>query len=140
MTVGNTSAEQTQIIEREAVIPNFPIIASTVLMTDRSGGEVKKELREKLLADWKHWKKVNMEGVRTTGDKDGKKACRATHSQESQLGDLAGAVECEQGDGACRHLHQAKDHLGQVDVHSKVRNVERKPVVHQHIGKPETDG
>lgn len=81
-----------------------------------------------------------MEAVHTTGDKDGQKACCATHSQESELGDLAGAVESEQGDGASRHLHQAKDHLGQVDVHSKVRNVERQPVVHEDVGKPETDG
>lgn len=80
-----------------------------------------------------------MEAVRTTGDKDGKEACCATHSQESKLGDLARAVEREQGDGAGRHLHQPKDHLGQVDVHSKVRNVERQPVVHQHVGKPQVE-
>lgn len=34
-------------MEREAVIPNFPIMASTVLMTDRSGRDDRK-VREKL--------------------------------------------------------------------------------------------
>lgn len=81
-----------------------------------------------------------METVHTAGDEDGQQAGCATHSQESQLGDLTGAVEGEQGDGACRHLHQTKDHLGQIDVHSKVRNVERQAVVHEHVGKPEADG
>ncbi len=78
--------------------------------------------------------------VHTAGDEDGQQAGRATHSQKSQLGDLAGAVEGEEGDGARGHLYQAKDHLGQIDVHSKVRNVESQTIIHEHVGEPEMDG
>lgn len=128
-------------MEREAVIPNFPMMASTVLMTDRSGEmRGQREVRERLLTDWKQEKAKSTESGRTVGDEDGQQAGCAAHSQEGQLGDLAGAVEGEQGDGACGHLHQTKDHLGQIDVHSKVRNVERQAVVHEHVGKPETHG
>lgn len=78
--------------------------------------------------------------VHTLGDKDGEQTGHAAHSQESQLRDLTRAVEGEEGEGASRHLHQAKDQLGQIDVHFKVGDVQRQSVVHQHVGKPETDG
>lgn len=77
--------------------------------------------------------------VPTVGDEDGQQAGWAPHGQESQLGELAGAVEGEQGDGARRHLHQAKDHLGQIDVHSEVWNVQRQAIVHKHVGEPEAE-
>lgn len=81
-----------------------------------------------------------MAAARTAGDKDGQEARGAPHGQESQLGDLAGAVEREQGDGESGHLHQAEDQLGQVDVHPEIRDVEREPVVHKHVGEPESKG
>lgn len=83
---------------------------------------------------------INMESVHTAGDEDGQQAGRAAHGQESQLGDLAGAVEGEEGDGARGHLHQAEDHLGQIDVHPEVGDVERQAVVYEHVGEPEADG
>lgn len=77
--------------------------------------------------------------VRTLGDEDGQQAGGAAHRQECQLGDLAGAVEGEQGNGACGHLDQTEDHLGQVDVHSKVRDVERQAIVDQDVDEPEAE-
>lgn len=74
----------------------------------------------------------------TAGDKDGEQTRRAPHSQEGQLGELAGAVEGKQCDGPSRHLHEPKDHLCQIDVHPKVRNVEGEAIVHQHVHKPGT--
>ncbi len=129
-------------MEREAVIPNFPIIASTVFMTGKSDREIK-ESEVKLLTDWTDlnvWFFKKKGTIHTTGNEDGEQAGCATYSQKSQLGDLAGAIKSEQCDGACRHLHQTKDHLGQIDVHPKVRNVESQAVVHEHVGKPDTDG
>lgn len=73
----------------------------------------------------------------TCGDEDGEQAGHAAHGQEGQLGDLARAVEREQGDGAGGHLHQAEDHLGQVDVHAEVGDVEREAVVDEDVGEPE---
>lgn len=58
--------------------------------------------------------------VCTVRYEDGQQTGDTPHSQEGQLGDLAGAVEGKEGDGAGRHLHQAKDQLGEVDVHPKV--------------------
>lgn len=82
------------------------------------------------------WYNKHEDGVHTTGDEAGQQAGTTAHSQEGQLRDLAGAVECKQSDGACRHLYQAKNHLGQEDVHSKVWYVERQAIVNKHIGKP----
>lgn len=78
--------------------------------------------------------------VLTVWDEDGEQAGRAPHCQESQLWDLTGAVQGEQGDGACGHLDQTKDHLSQVDIHSKVRDVEGQAVVHEDVDKPEHEG
>lgn len=84
--------------------------------------------------------KVNTAAAHTAGDKGGQEARGTPHDQESQLGDLAGAVDREQGDGESGHLHQAEDHLGQVYVHPEIRDVEREPVVHKHVGEPESEG
>lgn len=72
----------------------------------------------------------------TIRNEDGQQAGQASHSEEGQLGYPPGAVQGKQGDGPGRHLHQAKDQLGQVDVHPKVRDVQRQAVVDQHVDKP----
>lgn len=52
------------------------------------------------------------------------------------MGVLAGAVEGEKGDGSRRHLNQTKDHLGQIDVHPEVGNIERQAVVDKDVDEP----
>lgn len=72
----------------------------------------------------------------TAGDEDGQQAGGAAHCQKDQLGELPGAVEGEEGDGACWHLDQTEDKLGQVDVHSKVGNVEGQAVIDEDVDEP----